>query len=75
MATRASLTCGLLVAPVFSYKPGTLFMEEHTLCKMMNQNGCSVDLAYQLLFDPKSKTDTELMVSIVFIVTCCLPFN
>lgn len=47
---------GMLLTPVFTYRPGTLFLEEHAILKTLNSSHMSVDLPMQLIFDPKSKT-------------------
>ena len=57
--SQASSSAGLLLMPVFAYKPGGLFTEEFTVLKQLsNAGGCNVGVAYQLLFDPKTKTES-----------------
>lgn len=51
-------TAGILICPVFSYRPGLLFMEEHGLLRSFNNSNIDVDLRMQLIFDVKSKVAT-----------------
>ena len=53
---HAAHSCGLLLSPKFSYKPGLLFNEEFTILKQLSNTGCVVDASFQLLFDVKSKS-------------------
>ena len=48
---------GILLTPIFNYKPGTLYMDEHSVLKTLHGGGVTVDHAVQLCFDPKTKCD------------------
>ncbi|CAK9090153.1 Uncharacterized protein SCF082_LOCUS42529, partial [Durusdinium trenchii] len=52
-------TAGILICPVFSYRPGLLFMEEHGLLRSFNNSNIDVDLRMQLIFDVKSKVEMQ----------------
>ena len=56
ISALGAVACGILLTPVFSYKPGTLYMDEYTLLKQLNNTSCQVDASIQLHFDVKSKT-------------------
>ena len=60
MDSAPEMTAGLFLGPTFSYKVGTLFNDEFLLLKGFNDCGIHVDLQAQLIFDPKSKSDTCL---------------
>ena len=55
-------TIGILLSPIFSHKPGTLFMDENMVLKALHLDSVLVDMNVQLCFDPKSKSDTFLWI-------------
>ena len=55
-------TIGILLSPIFSHKPGTLFMDGHMVLKALHLDSVLVDMNVQLCFDPKSKSDTFLWI-------------
>lgn len=55
-------TVAILVCPTFTYKSGALFAEEYALVKGFNDAGVHVDLQCQLVYDPKSKSETHLWI-------------
>ena len=57
-------TAAIFLSPTFTYKSGTLFAEEYNLLKGFNDQGVHVDLQCQLVYDPKSKSETCLLVCI-----------
>ena len=60
IAQNPESSIGVLISPVFGYKNGTLFNEEFALLKSFANSGCNVDNTFQLLFDPRSKTESYL---------------
>ena len=49
---------GILLSPIHTYTPGSLFLQEHTVLKQLHNSGVSVDCQIQVCIDPKSKTDS-----------------
>lgn len=49
---------GILLSPIHTYTPGSLFLQEHTVLKQLHNSGVGVDCQIQLCIDPKSKTDS-----------------
>lgn len=65
---------GIFLSPIFSHKPGTLFMDEHMVLKALHLDSVSVDMNVQLCFDPKSKCDTFCGFRASFWFTCGLVY-
>ena len=57
IAGKPATSCAAFLSPAFVYK-GNLFAEEYALLRTLSSAGVSVDASFQLLFDPKSKSDT-----------------
>lgn len=53
-------TAAILICPTFTYKMGTLFSDEYSLTKGFNDLGVHVDLQCQLVYDPKSKPESQI---------------
>ncbi len=55
-------TAGILICPTFTYKLGTLFSEEYSLTKGFNDLGVHVDVQCQLVYDPKTKPESQINI-------------
>ena len=53
-------TAAILICPTFTYKMGTLFSDEYSLTKGFNDLGVHVDLQCQLVYDPKTKPESQI---------------
>ena len=60
ISSNPSTSCGAFLSPTFAYKNQSLFQEEFGYLRALSNSGCSVDVAFQLLFDAKSKVDASL---------------